>query len=186
MESFEDTLLPAARAGGEWAWERIYRELAPSVTGYLRAQGADEAEDLTGEVFLQVVRGLARFDGDERAFRAWVFTIAHRRVVDDRRRRSRQPVAPAAPEVIADATPPGGDVHDDAVAALDEAAVRGALAALPPDQRAVLLLRILGDLTIDEIARSLGKRSGAVKALQRRALRRLEKAYPFAAHERLP
>jgi DNA-directed RNA polymerase specialized sigma24 family protein len=45
----------------------------------------------------------------------------------------------------------------------------------------VLLLRILGDLTIEEIARAVGKRPGAVKALQRRALKNLEKAYPFAA-----
>ena len=184
MDSFEDSVLPAARAGAEWAWERIYRELAPSVTGYLRAHGAGEPEDVTGEVFLQVVRGLERFDGDERAFRAWVFTIAHRRVVDDLRRRSRRPVAPAPPDVVADAAPPGGDVHEDAIAVLDETAVRAAIDALPPDQRAVLLLRILGDLTIEEIARALGKRVGAVKALQRRALRRLEKAYPFGPLER--
>lgn len=184
MDSFEDSVLPAARAGAEWAWERIYRELAPSVTGYLRAHGAGEPEDVTGEVFLQVVRGLERFAGDERAFRAWVFTIAHRRVVDDLRRRSRRPVAPAPPDVVADVAPPGGDVHEDAIAVLDETAVREAIGALPPDQRAVLLLRILGDLTIEEIARALGKRVGAVKALQRRALRRLEKAYPFEPPER--
>src|SRR3954464_12677978 len=184
MDSFEESVLPAARAGADWAWERIYRELAPSVTGYARAHGAAEPEDLTGEVFLQFVRGLERFAGDERAFRAWVFTIAHRRVVDDLRRRARRPVSPAAPEVVASAAPPGGDVHEDAVAVLDEASVREAIESLPPDQRAVLLLRILGDLTIEEIARALGKRTGAVKALQRRALRRLEKAYPFAHLER--
>jgi len=184
MDSFEDNVLPAARAGAEWAWERIYRELAPTVTGYLRAHGAAEPDDVTGEVFLHVVRGLDAFDGDERAFRAWVFTIAHRRVVDELRRRARRPVSPAPPEVVADAAPPGGDVHDDAIAALDEAAVREAIDALPRDQRAVLLLRILGDLTIEEIARALGKRTGAVKALQRRALKRMERAYPFAPLER--
>jgi RNA polymerase sigma factor (sigma-70 family) len=75
-------------------------------------------------------------------------------------------------------------VHDDAIAALDEAVVREAIDALPRDQRAVLLLRILGDLTIEEIARALGKRTGAVKALQRRALKRMESAYPFAPLER--
>src|SRR4051794_32127626 len=184
MDSFEDSVLPAARAGAEWAWERIYREIAPSVTGYLRAHGAGEPEDLTGEVFLQVVRGLERFDGDERAFRAWVFTIAHRRVVDDLRRRARRPVSPAPPEIVADAAPPGGDVRDDVVAVLDEAAVRAAIDELPPEQRAVLLLRIIGDMTIEEIARALGKRVGAVKALQRRALRRMERAYPFGDLER--
>ncbi|HEY3019439.1 MAG TPA: sigma factor, partial [Solirubrobacteraceae bacterium] len=94
VESF-DNVLQAARAGAEWAWERLYGALAPKVAGYLRANGAADPEDLTGEVFLQVVRGLERFSGDEHAFGAWVFTIAHRRLVDDLRRRSRRPVAPA-------------------------------------------------------------------------------------------
>src|SRR3954469_7805866 len=103
MDSFEESVLPAARAGADWAWERIYRELAPSVTGYARAHGAAEPEDLTGEVFLQVVRGLERFAGRGRAFGAWVFRSAHRRGVDARRGRARRPVSPAAPEVIASA-----------------------------------------------------------------------------------
>jgi RNA polymerase sigma factor (sigma-70 family) len=176
--SFE-TVLDAARAGAEWAWGRIYTSVAPSVTGYLRANGAAEPEDLTGEVLLQVVAGLERFHGGEQQFRAWVFTIAHRRLVDDLRRRSRRP-QPVAPGHMAESAPAvGGDVRDDALRALDEAAVRAAIDELPRDQRAVLLLRILGDLTIEEIARVVGKRPGAVKALQRRALRRLERAYPF-------
>lgn len=64
------------------------------------------------------------------------------------------------------------------------AAVRAAIDELPPDQRSVVLLRIIGDLTIEEIARAVGKRPGAVKALQRRGLRRLERAYPFGRPER--
>ena len=183
MESF-DAVLTAARAGADWAWERIYGELAPSVAGYLRARGADDPEDLTGEVFLQVVGGLARFSGAERDFRAWVFTIAHRRLVDDLRRRSRRPVGAAPDDVLERAAGPGGDVRDDAAARLGEASVREAIEGLAPDQRDVLLLRILGDLTIEEIARLLGKRQGAVKALQRRALRNLEGAYPFGDFER--
>src|SRR3954471_20934012 len=98
MDGF-DEVLAAARAGAEWAWERIYGELAPSVAGYLRAHGASEPEDVAGEVFLQVVRGLERFEGGEAAFRAWVFTIAHRRCVDDLRRGARRPVQPASDEV---------------------------------------------------------------------------------------
>ena len=52
------SVLGAAGTGERWAWEAIYRELSPTVLGYLRAQGASEPGDLTGEVFLQVVRGL--------------------------------------------------------------------------------------------------------------------------------
>ena len=179
MDGF-DSVLAGARAGGAWAWERLYRDLAPVVTGYVRAQGAAEPDDVAGEVFVQVVRDLDRFRGDERDFRAWVFTIAHRRAIDDLRKRGRRPVSPVEPEILAETAGAGGDVHDDATASLDEQAVRAAIDELPADQRAVLLLRILGDLTIEEIAKTLGKRTGAVKALQRRALKRIEKAYPFA------
>lgn len=174
-----DEVLLAARAGAEWAWRRIYDDLAPSVAGYLRARGAAEPEDLTGEVFLQIVRGLGGFAGDGRDFRAWVFTIAHRRWVDDVRSRGRRPVAPAPPERIEAAAGAGGDVESEAQARMADAAVRAAIDELPEDQRAVMLLRALGDLTIEQVATALGKRVGAVKALQRRALRRLERAYPF-------
>lgn len=179
MQSFDNVLF-AARAGAEWAWERIYAELAPPVAGYLRAHGAWDADDLAAEVFLQVVRGLDGFSGDERAFRAWVFTIAHRRLVDELRRRERRP------ETLVADTPVlrGGDVEEEAHAGLDDERVRAAIAELPDDQRAVLLLRIVGDLTIEQIAAAVGKRPGAVKALQRRALKRIEKAYPFAVVQR--
>lgn len=183
MQSFESVLF-AARAGAEWAWGRIYEDLAPSVAGYLRAHGAADPEDLVGEVFLQVVRGLDRFSGPEPAFRAWVFTIAHRRLVDDLRRRSRRPVVPVEPEVLGEMAGAGGDVGDEAMAGLDAERVKAAIAELPPDQRSVLLLRILGDMTIEQIADAMGKRPGAIKALQRRALRRLEGAYPFPALQR--
>lgn len=178
VEGF-DAVLGAARAGADWAWARLYASLAPTVAGYLRAQGAAEPDDLTGEVFLQVVAGLERFAGDEAQFRAWVFTIAHRRLVDERRRRARRPVRALPPDEVERAAGAGGDVHDDALATLDREAVRAAIDGLPGDQRTVLLLRILGDLTVDDVARLLGKRTGAVKALQRRALRRVERAYPF-------
>ena len=183
MESF-DNVLYAARAGAEWAWERIYAELAPGVRGYLRANGAADADDLVSEVFLGVVRGLDGFSGGEDAFRGWVYTIAHRRLVDDLRRRARRPATPTDPETLADAPLPGGDVEQDAMAAIDDRHVRTAIEALPRDQRAVLLLRIIGDLTVEQIAEAVGKKPGAVKALQRRALRRIQGAYPFAELQR--
>ena len=183
MDGFE-SVLAGARAGADWAWDRLYRELAPTVRGYLRGHGATDPDDLMGEVFLGLVRELPRFEGDERDLRALVFTIAHRRLVDDLRKRSRRPVSPSEPALIAETAGAGGDVEEEALAALDEAGVKAAIEALPADQRAVLLLRILGDLTIEQIAEAVGKRPGAVKALQRRALKRIEKAYPFAAARR--
>ena len=78
----------------------------------------------------------------------------------------------------------GGDVQEDGETRIAYASVRAAIDDLPTDQRSVVLLRIIGDLTIEEIARAVDKRPGAVKALQRRGLRRLERAYPFERLER--
>jgi RNA polymerase sigma factor (sigma-70 family) len=183
VEAFDNVLF-AARSGAEWAWERIYAELAPGVRGYLRANGATDLDDLVSEVFLQIVRGLDGFAGNEPAFRGWVYTIAHRRLVDELRRRSRRPSTPVEPAALSDASRAGGDVEDEALASLDADRVRQAIEGLPPDQRAVLLLRIIGDLTIEQIAMAVGKKPGAVKALQRRGLRRLEGAYPFPELQR--
>lgn len=182
-DPFDDVLL-AARAGAEWAWTRLYEALAPKVVGYMRAHGAADPEDLAGEVFLQAVGGLAGFIGGEREFRAWLFTIAHRRLVDDLRRRRRRPADASSADVVEHAAGAGGDVAREAEARMSDAALRAAIDELPTDQRTVMLLRIIGDLTIEEIARAVGKRPGAVKALQRRALIRLERAYPFDASER--
>jgi RNA polymerase sigma factor (sigma-70 family) len=164
-----DDVLAAAQAGAAWAFEVLYRDLSPAVTGYLRLHGALDPDDLASETFLAVFRGLAGFSGDEDALRSWVFTIAHRRLVDDRRRRSRrpQPADDALPEM------PGGDVEDDVLTRLGTETVHRMCAGLPADQRSVLLLRVLADLTVEQVAAVMGRSVGAVKALQRRGLRGL-------------
>jgi RNA polymerase sigma factor (sigma-70 family) len=166
--------LEAARGGAEWAWREIYDSLAPAVIGYLRARGAAESEDLAGEVFVQIVRDLPRFEGGGRGFRAWAFTIARNRLLDDARSRARRPVAPAAHADV-EASEVGGDVEADAFARLDLERVTEILASLSEDQRDVLLLRIVGDLAVDEVARVIGRRPGAVKQLQRRGLAAVRK-----------
>jgi RNA polymerase sigma-70 factor (ECF subfamily) len=161
-----DTVLAAARAGSGWAFERIFTALAPVVEGYLRLQGSAEPEDLTSEVFVAVLRNVTTFDGDEPGFRSWVFTIAHRRLLDERRRTMRRP--PSAPLAEAPDAPAPDDVEQTVGRALAVAQVRALCQRLVPDQRDVLLLRLLGRLTVDEVAEALGKSPGAVKALQRR------------------
>ena len=168
-------VLDAARAGAEWAWTDLYRELAPVVLGYLRSRGAFEAEDLLGEVFLQVVRDLHAFEGTEREFRSWVFVIAHHRMLDDRRRRGRRPVEPM--DAGGEEHRATSDVEGEALGAISTDRVQAILSGLAPDQRDVLLLRLLGGLTVDEVARALGKRPGAVKALQRRGLAAIERTF---------
>lgn len=121
-EAFPSVLL-AARVGAEWAWTALYRDLAPPVLGYLRGTGAADPEDLTGEVFLRVVRDLARFEGGEADFRSWIFTIAHHRLLDQRRSRSRRPEDLAPADEVAGRVA-GGDVEGEALERLATAEVR--------------------------------------------------------------
>ena len=173
-ESFASVLL-AARQGAEWAWSRIYRQLAPVVLGYLRAQGAREPEDLAGEVFAQAVRDLTKFDGDEGSFRSWIFVIAHHRLLDEARSGARHPSEPATEQMLETAASPGGDVEAEAMRNIASERVRRLIDGLSADQRSVLLLRIIGGLTVEETAAAVNKRPGAVKALQRRGLDALRK-----------
>jgi RNA polymerase sigma factor (sigma-70 family) len=162
-------VLRAARTGEEWAWRALYAEFAPALLGYLRARRADQPEDVLGEVMLQIVRDLPSFDGDELEFRAWVFTIAHHRLLDERRRSARRPTeAMTAPEI--ERLGPLGDTEEDAFRALSAERVGRLLARLSSDQQNVILLRVLGELTSEQVAQVIGKTAGAVKALQRRGL----------------
>ena len=147
--------------------EEAYRALAPAVLGYLRAQRAPDPEDILGEVFLQVARDLAGFRGDDVAMRRWVFAIAHNRLLDARRRESRRPPrSDLAPPERPVGPPP--DPFDPALVA--------ALAALTADQREVVVLRFVGDLSLEDVARITRRKVGAVKALQHRALEALSRA----------
>jgi RNA polymerase sigma factor (sigma-70 family) len=167
-EGFNE-VLPAAQLGAEWAWRVIYRDLSPSLIGYLRLYGVQEPEDLTGEVFVHLVRGLRNFSGDEAQFRSWAFLIAHHRMLDDRRLRSRKPSEPVEPHSI-EQYGPVGDAEQEALDQLSVAEVRRLLQGLSCAQRDVLLLRVVGGLTLEETAAVIGKRVSSVKALQRRAI----------------
>jgi len=162
-------LLAAARQGDEPAWASIYRGLAPVVLGYLRSNGAPDPEDTMSEVFLQTARDLPRFEGDERQFRSWAFTIAHHRLIDARRSAQRRPVDPVG-EPPEPAPLPSSDAAEQALARIGLAEVERVLATLSDEQRSVLVLRVVGGLTVAEVAHALGKRPGAIKALQRRGL----------------
>ena len=189
-----DDILTAAQAGAAWAFEALYRDLSPAVTGYLRLHGAVEPDDLASETFLGVFTGLGGFSGDEQALRAWVFTIAHRRLVDDWRRRSRRPQTTDDAGDLLEYL--GGDVEDDVMLQVGTEEVYRLCAGLPDDQRTVILLRILADLTVEQVAEAMERTVPSVKALQRRGLRALRErletapekvgagAHPFASLRR--
>jgi RNA polymerase sigma factor (sigma-70 family) len=164
-----DALIERAQAGDEAAWSELYDWLAPTLRGYLRVKGADDPDDLVGEVFLHVARGIDGFEGTAAGFRSWVFMIATSRLYDERRRLRRHPVEPLEVEVLSRPAP-GVDVEADCLRQAVAEEVQQLLAVLTPEQRAVVELRVFGELTSEEAGVVLGKPTGAVKALYRRAI----------------
>jgi RNA polymerase sigma-70 factor (ECF subfamily) len=167
-----DEVLQAAHVGAPWAVEAIYRDLHPSVLAFLRHRAPQDAEDLAADVFVAVAEGLVGFQGSEERFRSWVFTIAYRRVADLRRRASRRRTEPQPPEIMAEHLTTG-DVEREVMRAIGTRSALARIAALPPAQAEVVLLRVVGDLCVDDVAAIVGRRPGAVRALQHRALQRL-------------
>jgi RNA polymerase sigma-70 factor, ECF subfamily len=164
-----EVVLGACRVGAEWAWRQVYEDVAPSLLRYHRARGTSDPEDLVGDTFVRVVRGLPGFEGNEEQFRGWVFTISRRRAIDVARSVGRRLEVLAPTEDLTHAGD-AGDVEDEAMRSLERERVGRVLDGLTADQRDVLLLRLLVDLTVEQVATALGKSSGAVKALQARGL----------------
>ncbi len=167
-----DRLVDAARDGDAEAFSLIWASLAGRVHGYFKAYGCLDAEDLTSETFLAAFAKMGDVVGDGAAFRTWLFAIAHHKRVDDVRRRSRRPAqVPYEPELDRRLT---GPADDPSLAGGNEDVV-SMLADLVPDQRDVLTLRFVADLSIEDVATTLGRSVGAIKALQHRALESLRR-----------
>ena len=173
-EAFE-SVLRAAQAGGEWAWTRLYEMLSPGVLGYLRKQGSSDPEALLGEVWIHVARGIDRFEGPESAFRAWVFKIAHHRLVDEWRSNARRPTVLMPTDELPDEGVPADEGFD--------ASVYEMLDSLTDEQKSVMLLRYGADLSIEQTAEALDKEPNAVKGLQHRAVRKLQKKFSLTRNQ---
>jgi RNA polymerase sigma-70 factor (ECF subfamily) len=166
-------LLSAARHGETSALEELYVSISPRVLRYLRALEPREAEDLASEAWLDLVAALPRFRGDAEDLRGLAFTIARRRMLDLRRRRTRQRTTPVEADRLVEAGAMG-DAEADAIEGLERGwAIDLIVRSLPVEQAEIVLLRVLGDLPADEVARIVGRRSGTVRVIQHRALRRL-------------
>lgn len=171
MTGLTDSVVVAAGRGDRDAVETVYRTLAPRVLGYLRARGVEDPEGLTNEVFIGVIPRLGSLHGGAAGLRTLVFSVAHARAVDEHRRRSRWGIhAQYEPEIdprleeSAETVVMGGVTTQEVGELLEE---------LGEDQRAVITLRVLAGLSLEETANVLGKSVGAVKQLQRRGLLRL-------------
>ena len=166
-------VLAAAQDGDARAFSSLYRDLNAPLLRYFGAHVPSEAEDLVAETWLSVARGLGSFRGDEAGFRGWVFTIAHRRLVQHWRDAARHPTFPAAAESLVDRPGPEDTAETAVQATLAGSAARQIAAALPKEQADVVLLRVVAGLGVDQVAEILGKRPGTVRVLQHKALRRL-------------
>ncbi|HSJ84903.1 MAG TPA: RNA polymerase sigma factor [Acidimicrobiia bacterium] len=160
--------LRSARRGDEQAWRALYDWLAPQLLGYLRGSRIPDAEDVLGAVFIDVARGIGSFRGDATSFRAWVFTIARARRVDEVRRWARRREDPLDTGTQ-DALPAVVDVESEALSAVALDELYNILDVLTDDQREVLLLRALDGWTARQVAEITGRTVGAVEQLQHRA-----------------
>ena len=178
-------VLAAAQDGSEAAFARLWQDANPALLRYLRVGLPECAEDIAAETWLQVVRGLAAFRGEEQAWRSWLFTIARRRTLDEHRRRSRHPEAPYA-ELPPGTEPAAADAAVQAVGNLGVAELVQAVRELPAQQAEVILLRILADLDNETVARIVGRSPGAVRIAAHRGLRRLARSLAARDVTRLP
>lgn len=172
-----DEAIEAARRGERWAITVVYRAINPHLLRFLRHQASPVAEDLASETWLSISSMLPSFTGTTSEFRALVFTIARRRVIDHYRRIGRRPT-----QVRLDEIEPRFAAVDFSEGVIDrlttQEAIEALVAMLPPKQAEVILLRVVADLSADQIAQITGRTAGAVRILQHRALARLMKAFP--------
>lgn len=166
-EDLESAVVAASR--GETAALRVlYDALSPRVSGFLRIRGSEDPEGLTNEVFLKVLPRLAEVQGGYRGMRALAFTVAHDLLVDELRRRARQPRLHEYDDARDRRTHPSAE--EQALERLEAGPAIELLGLLPDDQRTVILLRVLGELTMAETAAAIGRSEVAVKKVQARAL----------------
>lgn len=167
------TRLDAARRGDERGWQYLFRLVSGRVVAYLVSRGAPDPEAVAGDVFLDVVRSIRRFEGDERHFVSWVLTIAHRRMIDARRRAGRRAEILSEPADLERQTV--ADTEDPVLGLVGATRARQLLDRLTPDQADVIALRVYGELTMPEVAEHLGKPLTAVTSLQKRGFDRLKR-----------
>ncbi len=175
----EQRLLRQAQRGDAEAFARLYRQNVQVIYRYIVYRVSDNAlaEDLTADVFIKALEALPNYRDQGKPFIAWLYRIAHARVIDHYRRTSRRPVeSDVEDEPLADVP------NMDAAMLRRQAAyaLRTAITELTEDQQQVVILRFIEGYRIEAVAQMMGKQPNAIKALQFRALRtlasRLERA----------
>jgi len=166
------TLVDHARGGDAAAWEALYRLLYPRLLSYARRHlDPERARDAVSEAMARAVSGIGRFEWKGAGFEGWLFGILRHVILDVHRQLGRRAVAAMAPAGGADVA----DVAEGLLAHEEAGALRAAFARLRPDEQELLHLRVVAGLGSDDVAAVLGKRPGAVRMAQARALGRLRR-----------
>ncbi|MEP7288303.1 MAG: RNA polymerase sigma factor [Chloroflexota bacterium] len=165
----EQQLIRAAQNGNEKAFGELYTAYVHDIYRYMfyRVGHIQTAQDLTAEVFVRAIEGLVRYQDREIPWLAWLYRIAHARLVDHYRRVNRvgEPENIDVIEVAAEV-----DLDTDLVLTFRQRKLREALNRLSAEQQQVIILRFIEGYNIQQTADALGKSIGAVKMIQRRAL----------------
>ncbi len=175
----EKRLLRAAVRGDSQAFAALYRENVQVIFRYIYNRVSDThlAEDLTGDVFTKALQGIGSYTDQGKPFVAWLYRIAHARVVDHYRKVKRRP---QESDVEAEPIPVDENMDENLLRRQAAKALRQALTDLTAEQQQVIVLRFIEGYHLEEVAELMDKNANAIKALQHRALRslatRLERA----------
>ena len=171
----ERTLIIAAQSGDETALATLYDAYVDRIYRYIyyRVDNRQTAEDITGEVFLRLVEGLSSYQDREISILAWLYRIAHARLVDHYRRVNR---AGDAQDIDTLSLASDDDMDSMLMSNYRQEQVRHALKTLTEEQQQVIVMRFIEGLSLQETADLLGKTLGSVKVMQHRALSSLSRA----------
>ena len=172
----DEALMSALASGQQDAIGLLYARYAPTILGMAaQALGRPAGEDIVQEVFLEVWKNASKYDPERGPVRPWLLQIAHYRIANELRRRSRRPQIQADPEGerLASIPEPGPNQSEEVWNAYRQAALRRALEELPPPQRQALGLAFFEQLSHDEIASALKLPLGTAKSRIRAGLRSL-------------
>jgi RNA polymerase sigma-70 factor, ECF subfamily len=176
------SLLDQARRGSEEAFAALWRSFQPGLLRYLRVIAGEAADDLSADTWVLVIRKLSTFEGDERAFRAWLYTIARHRHIDWRRQCARRRESPVELDLL-DRLPGADDTTAALETSLSTRSAVNLIATLPPDQAEAVMLRTVAGLSVSVVAEIMGRPPGTVRVLCHRGLRRLARTLEAAARQ---
>lgn len=177
-------LIRRAQQGEKSAIGELYRLHVDVIYRYIWARVRDDSltEDLTAQVFLKALEGLPTYKPTGKPFLAWLYRIAYARVVDHWRKQERRVEVPLEDTLPAREPRPGELLEAEA----DWGTAIDLVAQLTDDQQDVVILRFIGEMSMAEVAETLGKTVGATKAIQYRALASLARLLEIQGDSQLP